>query len=159
MGITTFICKIDSVEDFSKAVKAVISHNVSPMEWDGTSYYTDEEFEKLDPRRYKWLKTIEQQLGVKGAGVNGCQQKWTRGENIKLTCFVRHSGKIWLECSNGGGGACSTVWLQSNFPELGWLGTNGKPDGFYESPMVASGQTPHELATQLVSILPQVDCM
>ena len=28
----------------------------------------------------------------------------------------------------------------------------------YESPMVASGQTPRELATQLVSILPQVDC-
>ena len=43
MGVTTFICKIDSVEDFSKAVKAVISHNVSPMEWDGSSYYTDED--------------------------------------------------------------------------------------------------------------------
>ena len=151
MGVTTFICKINSIQAFREAMKAVVSHNVSPMEWDGHSYYSDEEFKDLDLRRYGWLKAMNE-YGL-GSGVSGCQQKWTRGENIELCGFVQHSGEVWLECKNGGGGACSTLWLKLHFPEMGWLGTDGKPEGFYDAPMVASGETSMQLTTQLVGVL------
>ena len=39
---------------------------------------------------------------------------------------------------NGGGGACTTVWLKTNHPGLGWIGTEGKPAGFMEAPMATN---------------------
>ena len=64
-------------------------------------------------------------------------EKRTRGEDISLGgCFVRFNNKLWLEVTNGGGGANSTVWIRTHASHVAWIGTEGNPDGFYEAPMV-----------------------
>ena len=99
--------------------------------------YTMDEFAILDPMRHKVdAALLRQEFGAKL--ILGCMEKWTRGEDIRAGgCFVRFKGELWLEVTNGGGGANTTVWLKEHAPDVGWVGSEGKPDGFYEAPMVA----------------------
>jgi len=140
MGKSTFICRVDNAEQFTKAVRSIVAHNISPMENTG-SVYTDEEFKRIDPMRFAFAKRMKEHLGPDV--VTGCQQRWTRGEDIRVHdgfTLVSFEGHLWLEVSNGGGGACSTLFLQNAFAEVGWIGTEGKPDGFYEAPVAVRGQ-------------------
>ena len=134
MGITVFICKVRSKEAVKKAIRAIIHHNTTPAERLGGSY-TEEEFERLDPKRARMMKLLVN--SGRGRVTAFCMQRWNRGEDIRDGgCFVvtTHDGAVWLEVANGGGGAHTTLWLQKNYPEMGWKGTDGKPAGFYESP-------------------------
>ena len=114
------------------AFAAVLRHNNSKMESLGYNYSL-EEFEKLDPMRAKVFATIY----TPGLHI-GAMEAWTRGEDIDTgeAFLVRYNGHVWLEVSNGGGGACTTAYLQNKFPDLGWVGTEGKPDGFMNSPVI-----------------------
>ena len=134
MGITTFICKVRSKEAVKKAIRAIVHHNTTPAERLGGSY-TEEEFERLDPKRARMMKLLVNSGCGRVTAV--CMQRRNRGEDIRDGgCFVvtTHDGAVWLEVANGGGGAHTTLWLQKNYPEMGWKGTDGKPEGFYESP-------------------------
>ena len=131
MGVTTFICKVNSKEAVKSAIRAIIHHNTTPNEPLGGSY-TEDEFERLDPMRSRVMKQLRDS-GVRFTA--GCMPRWNRGEDIRVGgCFVRHDGAVWVEVANGGGGVHTTLWLQKNYPDMGWKGTEGKPAGFYESP-------------------------
>ena len=69
----------------------------------------------------------------------GCMEKWNRGEVIYRGILVRHEGVLWLDVQNDGGGANTTTWFRENAADQGWHGTDGKPQGFFDSPAVCGG--------------------
>jgi len=132
MGITTFICPIPTKASLTHALRSIVVHNTTtPIKTGGL--YTMEEFAILDPMRHRvceFLSTLDTPVNW------GCMEKWNRGEDIDNGfCFVRFQGQLWLEVANRGGGANTTEWLKKNAPEIGWIGSGGKPDGFIEAPM------------------------
>jgi hypothetical protein len=50
MGLSAFICNIESGHQFEAAVRSIIMHNATAMTPIGGSY-SDEEFDVLDPMR------------------------------------------------------------------------------------------------------------
>jgi len=143
MGVTTFICPVPTKASLAAALRSVVEHNVTCAKLGGT--YTTEEFAALDPLRHKVVETFRQEHG--DDFVVGCMEKWTRGEDIRQGgSFVRFRDQLWLEVANGGGGANTTTWLKENASEVGWIGSEGKPDGFYEAPMVREAQDLRALA-------------
>ena len=154
---TCFIAPIASRDDLKNAITSIVQHNTSAFEPLG--YYTDAEYEALDPRRFKKYKSIKN-MGLTmicnlvsvspkpdGNGSVLGPFKSTRGENIVPGgCFVRFKGKLWLEVTNRGGGPCSTTWLKTNSPHVGWIGTEGKPRGFYDASCIGQAATLRELA-------------
>ena len=144
MGVSIFICIIDNLETLENVIKCVKKHNESKMENSG-EHYTDEEFAKGDPMRYKMMTKVNKLLPFANVQTSCCE-KWTRGENISNNgCLVKFKDKIWIEVHNNGGGLCTTLWLQKNYPELNWIGSHGKPDGFLDAPMVGTFKTWNEL--------------
>ena len=142
MGISVFICPVPNADALKAAIEAVLCHNASDMHSLGVNY-TDEEFAVLDPKRHASITALNEQIGAGAAAgwFPGCKEKWTRGEDIKDTgCIVRYRGEEWLEVTNGGGGACTTRWLKSNYPAMGWIGTEGKPNGFMEATVARDGR-------------------
>lgn len=128
MGRTAFVCKIENVKALKAAIESVIRHNASICEPLGSNYTIDE-FKQIDPMRAKMYENMKAKLPNDANLVCGAMEKWTRG-------IVMHDGNPWLELVNYGGGACSTRYLQSRFPNVGWMGSAGKPTGFAESPSV-----------------------
>ena len=116
--------------------------------------YTDEEFAVLDPMRHAVNIQLKDLVPGQVATL-GCAEKWTRGEDLAAGgCFVKFRGALWLEVTNGGGGACSTRWLKEHAPSVGWIGTEGKPNGFREASSVGQAETIAALAalgTQLLA--------
>ena len=132
MGKSVFVCEVADKAAMKAAVEAVLRHNAAPVEPLGHDY-TDDEFAVLDPLRARTLQALAAQgLDVSG----GCKAAFTRGEDINVdsAVLVRFRKKLWLEVVNGGGGACTTKWLQANSAAVGWHGTSGKPDGFMHAP-------------------------
>ena len=144
MGRSVFICKVPDRATMKKATEAVLRHNSSEMKPLGR-FYTVAEFEELDPMRAEVVRGL--QSGGTELGL-GCMEAWTRGEDIHTeACLVRFRDSDWLEVVNSGGGACTTKWLKDNYPELGWIGTEGKPVGFKQAPMTKHGRPLELLAT------------
>ena len=141
MGKSVFICRVDSTDAIKAAIKGVLQHNASAMVSLGHDY-TDEEFARRDPLRHKSMLAIKATLSKQNATLPsilfGCQQAMTRGENIDMAraCIVKYKRAFWLEVTNGGGGMCTTKWLQENSSECGWIGTEGKPIGWLDAPVV-----------------------
>lgn len=131
MGITLFLAKANTEQEVTSAVVDVVKHNqTDPVELGGQ--YTDEEFAVLDPRRHEFHKALKEQLlddrpELAGQMQFGCLDKWNRGEDLqpKMLVFER-DGDWWLETTNGGGGACTTLWLETH-GRATWHGTRGKP--------------------------------
>ncbi len=146
MGRTIFICVVNTKEQFEKAMRCVFTHNTTPMVKTGERY-TDEEFRTLDPMRFATMTMIRERFSGDGTLVAGVQERWNRGENILAGgIFVRFQGDLWLEVKNEGGGICTTLFLKNHAPDLGWIGTEGKPQGFYDAPAVGSASTFPQLA-------------
>ena len=131
MGITLFLAKANTEQEVTSAVVDVVKHNQADMVELG-GQYTDEEFAVLDPRRHasnQMLRAQHEAMDPETAGVLilGCQEKWTRGEDLqpKMLVFER-DGDWWVETTNGGGGACTTLWLEAH-GRATWHGTRGKP--------------------------------
>ena len=117
MGKTTFIVPIGSRLDVINAFCDIANHNRTLM-MDTKTKYSDEEFQKLDPKRHAVLEMLKGMNGMEGMG--GCDERWTRGEDLSSSVFfVRHGGLLFLETINCGGGACSTVWLREH-SKLQW---------------------------------------
>ena len=153
MGRTCFIAPIASEDDLRNAILSIVRHNTSAIEPLG--YYTDAEYQALDPIRFKHYKSLVD------AGLNPVCNfnivslagplfeqtipvplKSTRGEDIVPGgCCVYFKKKLWLEVKNFGGGCCSTTWLKTNSPQVGWIGTEGKPAGFYQAPCIGETDT------------------
>lgn len=140
MGRSIFVCPVETRAALSVAIEAVMRHNAAEMKPTG-GRYSDDEFAALDPMRHATITALAQQMQAPGLSCeHGCMERWTRGEDIELTgCLVKFQGVDWLEVGNRGGGACSTTWLKANFPQCGWIGTEGKPGGFMEAPVSRSG--------------------
>ena len=144
MGKTAFICKVDTVAAMANACRSIYKHNTTEMSALG-GLYTDDEFRAIDPMRFNVMQKLRAQIG---SGVNmACAHKYSRGEDINLAsaCLVDFNGSVWLEVVNGGGGGCSTLWFERNAPEVGWLGSRGKPSGFAEAPMASNNMQLAEL--------------
>jgi hypothetical protein len=78
---------------------------------------------------------------------------YDRGEAIYPGgVFVKFNGSLWLEVANSGGGSLTTDWLQTNYPAMGWIGSEGKPNGFYDAPAVAQAASFRELISAYRSI-------
>lgn len=60
---TCFIAPIASRDDLKNAITSIVQHNTSAFEPLG--YYTDAEYEALDPRRFKKYKSIKSQVQEK----------------------------------------------------------------------------------------------
>jgi hypothetical protein len=76
-----------------------------------------------------------------------------RGEDIhEGGAIVKFEGSLWLEVMNSGGGSLTTRWLKVYYPAMKWIGYGGKPDGFYDAPVVAKGDTFSELISAYRSI-------
>ena len=137
---SVFICPVPTSRAFDEAVRAIETHNLTSVEYLGMR--TAEEAARIDPMRSKFLCAMAEG-GLFEANKGECtiplQLKFTRGEDIRVSsaCLVDFRGQMWLEVTNGGGGADTTEFLQSNFPACGWIGTEGKPDGFMDAPMIA----------------------
>jgi len=138
MGKSVFICPVPTPRALEDAIRAIVEHNVTESKKLGV--YSDEEFRVLDPKRFHLFAEMKRQLDEKAPNLTpryGCKERWTRGESIPLQgCIVKFRDELWLEVINGGGGACTTAWLKAKNPGLGWIGTEGKPAGFMEAPMV-----------------------
>lgn len=137
MGRTIFICPVPNKKTLKKAIETIFRHNASPATPTGQSY-TDEEYRAFDPLRAS-VKDRLTSMGMKPMpGYGSSLDKWTRGENIhNVGTFVRYKNQVWLEVKNLGGGICTTQWLKRNSSDsLEWNGSEGKPDGFYNAPML-----------------------
>lgn len=85
--------------------------------------------------REQFGDTVESHLEPHNESYN---RIYNRGEDIdEAGVLVRHDGEMWLEVWNDGGGEETTDWLFENYPRIGWMGTQGKPEGFYHSPSVS----------------------
>jgi len=138
MGKTTFVCKIDDTDSLKRAVRSIVQHNTTEMVRLGT-FYTPQEFAALDPRRHLVIRKLSARVGSNyNATCREVRDRWSRGEDISLNgaCLVRYKEKLWLEVVSSGGGSCSTMFFETHAPEVGWMGTRGKPPNFYKSPMV-----------------------
>ena len=136
MGKTTFVVRVASREDVVRAMLDIARHNATEPARVGQ--YTPAEFLALDPMRAKVFANLPSSNGMHDVSVHvGAMERWTRGEDLDTkVVLVRHAGELWLETTNGGGGACSTSWLREN-STLPWIGTSPKkPSGFYDSPAV-----------------------
>ena len=138
MGRSVFICKVPDHTTMKKAIEAVLRHNDSEMKPLGR-IYTTLEFEQLDPMRAAVISGLSAGPGLTDKECeHSCMEAWTRGEDIdKVGCLVWFQGSLWLEVENFGGGACTTMWLKQAYPEMGWIGTEGKPYGFKQTPAIA----------------------
>jgi hypothetical protein len=139
MGRTIFIRVISSENDLHDTIRCIIEHNSTPLVRLGT--YTDEDFQRIDPTRANALTMVLGDLPVDAftSITMECKQRFNRGENIEPGgIFVRFDGKLWLEVRNYGGGACTTAWLHERYPAMGWIGTEGKPDGYIDAPAVSA---------------------
>lgn len=152
MGISCFIAPIADTDALTNAIRSCVAHNLAPMTPLG-GVYTDEEFAALDPRRTAFLRSMKDLMpGVPMEA--GCREKWTRGEDLQPGgSFVEFRDTLWLEVANGGGGACTTRWLKEHAPDVGWIGTEGKPDGFKEAPSVGQAHSLRELASLGAALL------
>lgn len=142
MNKAVFICRVPDRAAFRTALQAIAEHNQSEMVPIG-GRYSREEFWALDPMRANYIEGLYAVAGgicdhIQLGGRRDFMERWTRGEDISGDgALVRHEGELWLEVVNSDGGACTTKWLRERFPECGWIGTNEKPVGFYESPIVS----------------------
>ena len=153
MGISTYVCRVPDATNLEAAIRAVVAHNCAAMVPLGGSY-TDDEVRRLDPRRAAVSAAILAQLDASAGLVLGFKEKWTRGEDMRQKyCLVAFQDAIWLEVSNDGGGICSSVYLQTQHPHVGWIGTEGKPGGFYEAPCLYQAASFRELREQHAAAL------
>ena len=144
MGVSVFVCPVPTAQAFEEAARAIVTHNTTPAVRLGRR--TDEEYARIDPKRAAVNKAMREALQQRAPDADGeppapfadGQDKFTRGEDIDTSraCLVQFRGQMWLEVTNGGGGACTTEFLQERFPECGWHGTDGKPNGFMDAPML-----------------------
>ena len=134
MGKSCFIVKLRR-DNLQQVVECVASHNATESKPLGESW-TAAEYAVLDPMR----AAVFSALSESGMGVSatmGPLTKYTRGEDIQPDgCFVKFEGAIWAEFINYGAGSSTTCWLKNHFPNLGWIGTEGKPRGFIEAPAI-----------------------
>ena len=139
MGKSVFICPVPTPRALDDAIRAIVEHNVTESKKLGV--YSDEEFAALDPRRSQLFAAMQAQLDQTDSNVETvcyAKDRRTRGGDIELKgCLVKYEDELWLEVINRCGGACTTAWLKANCPGLGWIGTEGKPAGFMEAPMVS----------------------
>ena len=143
MGRSLFICVVNTKEQFKEAMRCIFTHNTTPMV-ETSEKYTDEELRILDPMRFDMLTKLQAEHGA--LPVTSFRDKWNRGEKIvDGGVFVRFRGDLWLEVKNHGGGICTTLFLKAHAPNLNWIGTEGKPQGFIEAPMVGSASSFQEL--------------
>ena len=139
MGITVFACEVATKATLEKAIETILRHNTAPLNPLGYQY-TDAVFAELDPARFNMISMVKKELSKRQPDLEyttgGCQEAWTRGEDIntKSAVLVRFRDKLWLEVTNGAGGACTTLWLEAN-SDLTWFGTRGKPAGFIDAPV------------------------
>jgi hypothetical protein len=138
MGRVMFTAIIATEDDLKEVVRVFIKHNREDMVNSGTEY-SYEEFKTLDPLRAS-LSSPEFLAEVcdaaKASLVSSCHHRWNRGEDFSQNMYgVMHEGNLYFTMQNGGGGACSTLWLERE-STLKWHGTRGKPDGWIESPAV-----------------------
>lgn len=132
MGISIFIRPIENVDDLKRAFFDVFCHNCEKRVYSGEQYTLDE-MEVLDPMRARVLKSFP--FPPTRAGI---MEKWNRGEDIVLDAIlVKFQNKLWIEMRNQGGGVCTSLYLKNLDPR--WIGTEGKPEGFYEAPSVFQG--------------------
>ncbi len=96
MGLTTFICKVESEEKLKMAIKSIHEHNNSPLQ-SLQEKYSNEEFAIKDPATFAIYNMLSTNLGPH-AFLAPCMEKWTRGENIlNGGCFVWFRDTLWLE--------------------------------------------------------------
>ena len=151
MGVSVFVCPVPTAQAFEEAARAIVTHNTTPAVRLGRR--TDEEYARIDPKRAAMAKALRDTLRQRApdlaltGGIADGQDKFTRGEDIDTSraCLVEFRGQMWLEVTNGGGGACTTEFLQERFPECGWHGTDGKPNGFMDAPMLGPHASMREL--------------
>ena len=138
MGKSVFICPVPTSRALEDAIRAIVEHNVTESKKLGV--YSDEEFATLDPRRSQFFAAMQAQLDQTDSNVETicyAKDRRTRGGDIDMMgCIVKFRDTLWLEGINRCGGACTTAWLKTNHPNLGWIGTEGKPANFMEAPMV-----------------------
>ena len=135
MGKTVFVCPVPTLEALKAALRKVVEHNVSEPRYLGGSY-TMEEFRALDPMRAKFAEEVLLSHPAFEPVEIGCMQKWNRGDYVARGLLGHHEGGMWLEVQNEGGGANTTMWFRENAPDQGWHGTDGHPQGFFDSPPV-----------------------
>lgn len=139
MGKSVFICRVPTKRALDDAIRAIVTHNVAEVVELGQ--YSDEEFARLDPMRARFFSKMNAQLGQTDplvSNICGAKTRYTRGDKIGMEgCLVKYKGELWLEVLNFGGGASTTEWLKSNFPDCGWIGSEGKPSRFMEAPMAS----------------------
>ena len=134
MAITCFICKITNDDTLKKIVQSIKHHNKSDCENTGITY-TDKELEIGDPTRFEIFKMLKNTLPNITLEFS---QKWTRGEDISESgYFIKYKDSIWIETTNNGGGLCTSMWFKNNYPELNWIGSEGKPSNWKNYPIVA----------------------
>lgn len=137
MGKSIYICRVPDSASLALALRSVGEHNAAPNNRVGPNFTLDF-FRTLDPMRAAFVEAQAPE-GVPTASLQiGCMEHWTRGDDIAPEgAIISYGNLLWLEVQNFGGGACSTLWMQKHFPQVGWIGTTGKPRGFHESPMVS----------------------
>ena len=147
MGRTVFLAKANTIQEMCLAVTDMAAHNEAPMEKLG-GLYSDDEFAALDPRRHQTYLEVKEQLRSQGRSdvadsmVIGCMEKWTRGEDVRLEFLVfEKAGDWWIEATNGGGGACTTRWLEEHGKAM-WHGTRGKPFSIDDADPIIVPHTP-----------------
>ncbi len=138
MGISVFIKRMDSKQDLLDAIKLINLHDQEEFE-DMFPPYTDQEKRLGDPMRWKFNQDLIQSIPeLANQPKHFFLPRQNRGADIGSEgCLVYFQGSLWLEVTNVMGGLNSTKWLQRN--SSGWIGTEGKPDGFQEAKMVDEG--------------------
>ena len=116
MGRSCFVIDVTTKEAFEIAKKDVVVHNASPERPLG-GQFTDEEFRLLDPHRADIMLALEH--AVDEPPIMSCKDRWTRGEDFYAYCLVKYDGKLWLEATNGGGGAATMAFLVARNAEPG----------------------------------------
>ena len=148
MGVTVFLTKANTLQELTTATVDVVKHNetaATPWKLFGRRVAA------LDPRRHatnQMLKAQHEAANPETAGVLilGCQEKWTRGEDLQTEMLVfERDGDWWLETINRGGGACTTLWLEAH-GRATWHGTRGKPFSISrDDPIIVPATAPPEL--------------